>query len=347
MRGAILSKYRQLGAEAGFLGFPLSDELVTADGAGRYTNFQGGSVYWHSSIGAFEVHGAIRDKWRASGAENLGYPTTDDTRTPDGSGRFNHFRDVRNDVEVSVYHSDSTGAHVVHGVIRRRWAELGWERSYLGYPTGDLEGWTESETGNTGLMTRFQRGSILWPAEDQNVIEVPAQFKINSGHVGVSSVGGQVDLTLTSAGAFTYSGHFHNSGLVGLGGTVASALRIGSTPVGLMATKRIYMGGTASFSGRNDDFSDSGYDVRIRDNWDALTNSTYMSTQIRIGETDPEAFFLVVFLPLLAIGTLAMLAYKTDPPDTRCKQGGGTRTVTDGNNRQVTEPGWTSCGSWY
>ena len=87
-----------------------------------------------TSAGAFEVHGAIREKYLALGAEAsiLGYPRTDETATPDGIGRFNHFQGG------SIYWTPGTFAHEVHGLIRDRWASLGWERNpQLGYPISD------------------------------------------------------------------------------------------------------------------------------------------------------------------------------------------------------------------
>lgn len=87
-----------------------------------------------TSAGAFEVHGAIREKYLALGAEAsiLGYPSTDESSTPDGVGRYNHFQGG------SIYWTPGTGAHEVHGLIRDRWASLGWERnSQLGYPITD------------------------------------------------------------------------------------------------------------------------------------------------------------------------------------------------------------------
>lgn len=87
-----------------------------------------------SSAGAFEVHGAIREKYLALGAEAsiLGYPVTDETGTPDGVGRFNHFQGG------SIYWTPGTYAHEVHGLIRERWASQGWERNpQLGYPITD------------------------------------------------------------------------------------------------------------------------------------------------------------------------------------------------------------------
>lgn len=84
--------------------------------------------------GAREVHGAIRAKYLALGAEAsvLGYPTTDETGTPDGIGRFNHFE------SGSIYWTPNTGAWEVHGLIRGYWAANGWERNpNLGYPITD------------------------------------------------------------------------------------------------------------------------------------------------------------------------------------------------------------------
>ncbi len=87
------------------------------------------------SIGTtHEVHGAILGKYEELGAEAsfLGYPTTDESGTPDGVGRFNHFQ------AGSIYWTPSTGAHEVHGLIREFWAAHGWERNVaLGYPISD------------------------------------------------------------------------------------------------------------------------------------------------------------------------------------------------------------------
>lgn len=107
------------GAGRGFLGHPLdegagSHEMETRNGRGRFRDFQGGSIYWSPNTGAFEVHGDIRGKWAQLGGEEgfLGFPLTDETGTPDGDGRFNHFEGG------SIYWTPQTGAHEVHGAIR-------------------------------------------------------------------------------------------------------------------------------------------------------------------------------------------------------------------------------------
>jgi uncharacterized protein with LGFP repeats len=82
----------------------------------------------------------------------VGYPVTDETATPDGLGRFNHFQ------RGSVYWTPSTGAWEVHGAIRAHWAALGWERSVVGYPVTDE---TATRDG-LGRFNRFQGGAIYW-----------------------------------------------------------------------------------------------------------------------------------------------------------------------------------------
>jgi hypothetical protein len=150
-------KYASLGGSGGFLGMPLTAELTAPDRVGHYRHYRGGSIYWHPQTGAHEVHGAIRDKWARLGWERsfLNYPLTDETGTPDGTGRYNHF------LGGSIYWHPQTGAHEVHGAIRDRWARLGWERSFLGYPLTDETG---TPSGH-GRYSRFQGGSIYWTPE--------------------------------------------------------------------------------------------------------------------------------------------------------------------------------------
>jgi len=154
VHGAIYDKWHSLGWERSPLGYPVTDETSTADGVGRFNNFQFGFIYWTPQTGAQAVYGAIGQKWAALGRERsfLGYPLTDETGTPDGHGRYNHFQGG------SIYWTPPTGAHEVHGLIRGKWAALGWERSFLGYPLTD-----ETPTPDSiGRYNHFQGGSIYW-----------------------------------------------------------------------------------------------------------------------------------------------------------------------------------------
>jgi hypothetical protein len=138
VRGTILAHYKALGGPTGPLGYPITDELATPDGLGRYNHFSradGASIYWTPQTNAWAIQGSIRAKWASMGWENsvLGYPITDETVTPDGIGRYNHFSRVTG----SIYWSAVSGAHSIQGSIRAKWASMGWENSVLGYPTTD------------------------------------------------------------------------------------------------------------------------------------------------------------------------------------------------------------------
>jgi uncharacterized protein with LGFP repeats len=153
---AIGDKHGQLGGDNGLLGLPVGDTTECPDRVGFFRHFRNGSIYFHPDLGAHEVHGAIRDKWASMGWERsfLGYPVTDETVTPDGVGRFNHFQGG------STFWTPATGAHELHGAIREKWASLGWERSYLGYPTSD-----EMDAPGDERISIFEGGSITWTAD--------------------------------------------------------------------------------------------------------------------------------------------------------------------------------------
>jgi GH25 family lysozyme M1 (1,4-beta-N-acetylmuramidase) len=157
VQGPILEHYQQLGGPA-VIGFPTSDQTATADGTGRSSTFGGTSIYWSPSTGAHAVQGQIRTKWAALGSENgLGYPITDETSTPDGVGRYNHFSAASG---ASIYWTPNTGAHSIQGQIRTKWAALGWENG-LGYPTTD-ESTTPDGVGRYNHFSMADGASIYW-----------------------------------------------------------------------------------------------------------------------------------------------------------------------------------------
>ncbi|WIX86434.1 PQQ-dependent sugar dehydrogenase [Amycolatopsis sp. DG1A-15b] len=153
--GEIRKKWAELDYERG-LGYPTTDELGTPDGVGRYNHFvKGGwigSIYYTTATGAHAIYGEIRKKWAALDYERgLGYPATDELSTPDGRGRYNHFTGGG-----SIYYTWTTGAHMVKGEIRKRWAALGWEYSYLHYPKSD------EYVTNGGYRSDFEGGYLTY-----------------------------------------------------------------------------------------------------------------------------------------------------------------------------------------
>lgn len=108
----------------------------------------------------------IAEKYAALGGESsfLGKATTTEKTAPDGIGKYQHFEGG------SIYWSPDTGAHEVHGLIRARWAELGWEKGWLGYPMTD-----EIDTyAGEGRVTKFQGGQLIWRKATNKVSDVRA-----------------------------------------------------------------------------------------------------------------------------------------------------------------------------
>jgi uncharacterized protein with LGFP repeats len=151
VNGAVLDRYSAAGGPTGALGLPTTDVTALA-GGGRFAHFQHGSVYWTQATGARLVSGPIRERWAAAGWENgaLGYPTSDVTALP-GGGRFVHFQGG------SIYWTEATGARIVSGPVRERWAAAGWENGALGFPTSDV-----TALAGGGRFAHFQGGSVYW-----------------------------------------------------------------------------------------------------------------------------------------------------------------------------------------
>ncbi len=150
----ITVRYQQLGGSSSYLGAPV-DAIHVVPG-GQAQTFQYGMLLSSAATGVHEVHGAIYATYRAYGGPSgpLGLPLSDETTTPDRIGRFNHFSGSGG----SIYWSPSAGAHEVQGMIRARWASVGWERSRLGYPVSNeyaIKG---------GRRSDFVGGAITWIA---------------------------------------------------------------------------------------------------------------------------------------------------------------------------------------
>ncbi len=141
VRGAILTKYKALGATSSPLGYPTTDQVTSADHVGLNNLFAKGAIYWSPTYGAHDVLGAIETKWAAAGWElgKLGYPTADSTRSTDRVGMYSRF------AKGAVYWYPTLGAHYVLGPLETKYLALGAERGGLRYPIRDsyqvLGGW--------------------------------------------------------------------------------------------------------------------------------------------------------------------------------------------------------------
>jgi hypothetical protein len=164
---AIERRYTALGRGKSPLGLPVTWETRTPDERGWMQHFSrpgGASVYSTPATGAHEIYGAIRKRWGQLRWERgvLGYPITGQLRTPDGTGRMQHFSRPGG---ASIYWTSATGAHEVYGTIRSHWLQLGGERGALGYPVRG------EHAVPGGRQSDFQHGSIRWD-KARNVAEV-------------------------------------------------------------------------------------------------------------------------------------------------------------------------------
>ncbi|WP_328294896.1 hypothetical protein OG218_19600 [Kineococcus sp. NBC_00420] len=141
-----------LGGDRSVLGADVGGRRTTSATGVQRRDYRYGSVYSSPTTPVREVHGAIAGRFTSLGATSaLGAPLTDEQRTPQRAGAYNHFQGG------SIYWSPATGAHEVRGAVRDRWAALGWETG-LGFPTtGD-----QRTPTRPGTYTHFEGGSVYW-----------------------------------------------------------------------------------------------------------------------------------------------------------------------------------------
>ncbi|CCF60964.1 alpha/beta hydrolase-fold protein [Nocardia cyriacigeorgica] len=151
--GMIGGGYQAAAGPAGALGLPTGPERGLPDGRGRLQTFQHGSLYWSPQTGAQVVRGAILEEWGRQGFEGgpAGYPTGPEIKTPNRDGAVQGFEGG------PMYFSPATGAHRVEGLILGKYAEMGFENSWLGFPAAP-----ELPLKDLGRYSRFEGGNIYW-----------------------------------------------------------------------------------------------------------------------------------------------------------------------------------------
>jgi uncharacterized protein with LGFP repeats len=150
--GPVQALWAAAGYERGPLGYPKTSTAPTAGGAGSFSVFERGRIYWSAATGAHSLSGPIADRWMSEGAEQgaLGYPTTSVVTGVDGAGQYQHFQ------KGSISSVTGSPPRELTGPIRDRWVAAGADRA-LGYPTSD-----ETPTvDGVGTWVSFQKGSIF------------------------------------------------------------------------------------------------------------------------------------------------------------------------------------------
>ncbi|MDQ4137236.1 MAG: hypothetical protein M3116_00105 [Actinomycetota bacterium] len=152
--GEIKATYLRLGGEAGYLGRPIANPVCGLTDGGCYQAFRGGQIHWSAKTGAHATDGGMLAAWKRVGMEagKLGYPLMEPVCGLAQGGCYQDFQGG------GIHWTAATGAHATEGAIRTKWRDLGWEGSFLGYPTTD---WTCTTT-NAGCFQDFQGGTITW-----------------------------------------------------------------------------------------------------------------------------------------------------------------------------------------
>ncbi|MGV0418275.1 alpha/beta hydrolase-fold protein [Corynebacterium segmentosum] len=160
----------------GHIGSCLNNEYDVAD-KGKAQDFETGTAYWSPETGAHALHGRIGARYAEIGGPTswLGFPKSDELKTPDGKGRFVHFE------HGSIYWSPETGAWEITSDMFKKWGEKGYEGGDLKYPTGAVK-----KVGE-GYTQEFQNGVLTRNPDGKNQVSFGAIGKKYKDMGGVES----------------------------------------------------------------------------------------------------------------------------------------------------------------
>ncbi len=151
-------------AELGRVGYPVAAETCDLPDGGCRQRFEAGWMFSSPSTGARDViDGPMLDKYLALGGAggDLGYPLGIPACGAPRDGCVQRFQGG------SIYWTGSTGARVVSGAVRSRWAAAGGPSGSMGFPTTD----TICGLRKGGCGQNFTGGSVYWsPATGARVV---------------------------------------------------------------------------------------------------------------------------------------------------------------------------------
>lgn len=166
--------------KSGVIGSCVNNEYDVAGGKGKAEDFRGGTAFWSPKTGAHPLFGAILAKYSGLGGASswLGFPTTGETKTPDGVGRFVHFENG------SIYWTPQTGAYAIPGDMFKAWGENGYETGDLKYPVAEA-----NQVGN-GYVQKFQGGFLTRnPDKSHNIVHGAIAEKYGELGTATSALG--------------------------------------------------------------------------------------------------------------------------------------------------------------
>ena len=153
--GQMYLDYERLGAGSSAIGLPVQSQ--TSISGGRRQVFQYGRMYMRNGQQAFEVHGAILQRYIRLGEQKMGFPLTNEMDVKKRSrviGKVSEFE------KCTIYWSSRSGAYEVHGTIRQVYHERGGPQGSLGFPTSNES--KVPRVRGAGQYNTFQQGTIVW-----------------------------------------------------------------------------------------------------------------------------------------------------------------------------------------
>lgn len=147
-------RYRNLRGPRGQLGYPTS-ATHEANGPGKVTDFQRGSIFMSPDTDAVEVTGQVLSVYRSRGGpagSKLGFPVSPAQSMPDG-GRRQRFEDGL------IIGPGARKVYAVRGAILQRWTgEARGPEGPWGYPVTH----TQEVVDTDSLWTRFEHVVVYW-----------------------------------------------------------------------------------------------------------------------------------------------------------------------------------------
>jgi hypothetical protein len=201
----ISKKYDALGGASGFLGAPTAAERANSDKRGRMRTYQGGNIYWTSSTGAHEVHGALLTEFGKQATVNgvLKYPTSDTRTSSDKKSKYNNFEGGR------IYYRGAAGTFTVPKPHFTKHEALGGIHGFLGYPKSNV-------LTSKDQKSRYQNyvGGRIY-VQGSRVVEIHgAVFTKHEATGGVAGPLGYPISDLSSAGDNRGKGQWFEKGFI-------------------------------------------------------------------------------------------------------------------------------------
>lgn len=159
MRGGVvvLNAIDEHAKVATWLGKRLSGEIPTADGKGRFAEFENGKIYWSADTGAWAIPAHLFESYAEYGWEAglLGYPVAAHSVVEQG--------DIQAFQRGVLYRKYGQGGHIIKGAIGNRYRLNGYENSFLGWPK-------TNETKQGGMLWQGYEGGRIAFSPDGTVV---------------------------------------------------------------------------------------------------------------------------------------------------------------------------------